>query len=392
MKKYTIALLTVVAVLFSSCRKDDIPTPPNETKERTFLIYMAAQNSLGTSSRVFDYQNIASLLKGIKEHHLRSNNVVIYHDPYVAASGRPDTRPRLLQVVFDENGNAATRELRIYAEQNSASVEVMSGVIDEVLKNPDLAAEKYSFLMWSHGTGWLPANPDYTSRAIGQDGNSWLNIEEFAEAIPDGAFDYIAMDACYMAAAEFAYELRGKTDYIIASGIEIMGTGMPYQAMPDYLLGRNPNYEGFCDAFYNTYASNYGLTISLIKPDEVAGVANVVREVLKNVPVETIYAIPTSGMQYFDRLQTGVHPYHVFFDLGSFMKKIATAEQLMQFEQAMAKAVPYSRHSDSFLLADGGFRIGEYCGLSSYVPRNTPGLGKVNDYYKTLGWYKAVYP
>ncbi len=99
MKKYTIGLLTLATILFSACRKDDTPQP-EQTRQRTLLIYMAAQNSLGYSSARFDYQNIASLLGGIRPEHLRENNVLVFHDPYVAADGRDDTRPRLLQVVM----------------------------------------------------------------------------------------------------------------------------------------------------------------------------------------------------------------------------------------------------------------------------------------------------
>lgn len=398
MKKYAIALLMTVSVLFPACRQDDIPTPDgDDTKDRTFLIYMAAQNSLGWPGYNYDSQNISSLLKGINQSHLRRNNVLIYRDPYPEATEEnPDKKPRLLQLAFNQEGKAVTREIKVYDEQNSASPEVMSAVINDVVKNPAFAAEKYSFLMWSHGTGWLPANPNYTpkSKAIGQDGNDWLNIEDFARAIPDGVFDYIAMDACYMAAAEFVYEMRGKADYLIAAPTEIMGSGMPYQVMPGYLLGKDPDYKGFCDAFYRYYENNYGSTISLIKPDEIGGVADAVKDILKDVSMETIHAIPTASLQYFDRLVVDhdIHPYHLFFDLGSFMNKIATEEQLQRFEQAVAKAVPYYRHSDSFLQGYGGFRINEYCGLSVYVPRSTANLEKVSDYYQTLDWFKAVYP
>ncbi len=407
MKKYTIGLLLIATVLFSACRLDDVPQP-GETKERTLLIYMAAQNSLGFNGSLFDYQNIESLLDGVQEHHLRANNIVIFHDPYMAAGGRPDTRPRLLQVIMGTDGEPTTREIEIFDESpSSVSIEGMSGVIDRVLNNPAFAAEKYSFLMWSHGTAWLPPNPNYGVRAIGQDigqdGEQWMDIDDFAEAIPDGVFDYIAVDACYMAAAEFAWVLRGKADYLIAAPTEIMGTGMPYHEIPDYLLGAQPDYEGFCDVFYEFYKLGhgfYGSTLSLIDLNAMGPVADAVRQVLADATMEQIYAIPTEEMQFFDRNRTQIgtpntlHPYHIFFDLGSFMKHLATPSELAAFEQAMAAAIPYERHSDSFLLVPGGygFEINEYSGLSVYVPRNIPELAQVNAYYKTLGWYEEVYP
>ena len=393
MKKYTFAWAAAIAVLLVSCRPDDVPSPSGP-KERTFLIYMAAQNSLGDyDGRHYDYENIASLLSGIGEFHLRLNNVVIYHDPKVTANGRDDTRPRLLKVEMGNNGKAVTREIEIFAEQNSVSKEVMSTVIDKVLKNELFAADHYSFLMWSHGTGWLPADATRSSRAIGQDGSHWMDINDFAEAIPDGVFDCIAVDACYMAAAEFAYALRNDARYLIAAPTEIMGNGMPYALMPDYLLGAAPDYNGFCDVFYQSYEDDYGSTLSLIKPGEMEALAGAVRDILAGVSIEQIYAIPSTGMQYFDRIgTTGSPPVHIFFDLGSFIRRLnVPAAQLQRFEQALAQAVPYERHSSSFLLGSGGFQITETSGLSVYVPRNDARLEKINTYYQTLGWYRAVY-
>jgi hypothetical protein len=394
MKKYTLILLAACAVFFSCSREDDVPQPNPNGADRTLLIYMAAQNSLGYQSNAFDYQNIKSLLKGIKPSHLQANNILIYHDPYSASGDRIDTNPRLLQVVPGENGSATTREIKQYEEQNSASGEVLSAVIAEVFDDPSFRAEKYSFLMLSHGTGWLPANPSYTARtrAIGQDGSNWMNITEFSEAIPDGLFDYIALDACYMGAVEFAYQMQGKADYLIASPTEILASGMPYENVPEYLLGTTPKYEAFFDAYYRFYdRSGFGSTLSLIRPSQIGALADVVRDVLYNTPMETITAIPNASLQHFDRTNS-THPYRVFFDLGSFMKQIASPVQLANFEAAMAQVVPLSRHSDSFLPDDGGFTISEYSGLSTYVPRSTAKLGTVTEYYETLGWYKAVYP
>ncbi len=389
MTKYTFALTVMALVFFSACRPDDVPSPSNETKERTFLIYMAAQNSLGNyNGRHYDYENLESLLKGIKASHLQTNNVLIYHDPMVVVGGRADTRPRLLKVEMGSNGKAVTREIEIFVEQNSVSKEVMSAVINKVLKNESFAADHYSFLMWSHGSGWLPAE---STRAIGQDGSNWMDINDFAAAIPDGVFDYIAVDACYMAAAEFAYALRNDADYLIASPTEIMGTGMPYELMPNYLLGATPNYNGFCDAFYNYYPE-YGSTLSLIKLGGMEALAGTVRNILSGVSMEQLYAIPSAGMQHFDRIGTTGYSEYIFFDLGSFVKQLdASAAQLQRFEQALAAAVPYERHSDSFLLGHSGFQIKEYSGLSVYVPRNTTAsLRLLNEYYQTQAWYRAV--
>ena len=364
LKKYALYILVFAATALTSCRKDDVPNPGGP-KERTFFIYMAADNSLGYyNGASFDYPNIESLLSGVKASHLQKTNVILFHDPKIAYEGeesgyvRPDEKPRLLEVVIGSDGKTTTRDAVVYEELNSGTAATLKQILTKVVA--DYPAEKYGFLMWSHGTGWLPANPNFTtSRAIGQDNrgtDSWIEIGDFADAIPDGQFDFIALDACYMGSAEVAYELRNKTDYILASPIEIMGNGMPYQLMPDLLFPRNPNYNGFCDAFYNMYASTYGCTISLVKTSELEALAATVHDILKDADLQAdiIEGIPSGSLQRFGRLTYR----NVFFDLGDFVQKLATPSQYETFQLAMQKAVPYSRHTDSFFKGNtDGFDI-----------------------------------
>lgn len=388
MKKYTLWLVLLAGVLLSACTKeDDVPRPPAE-KERTFFIYMAADNSLDS----YGYSNINSLVKAMTETHLWHNNVVIYHDPMYVREGREDAAPRLLEVVKGDDGKLTTQEIRRYEEQNSASVEVFSSVLNEVLAKYD--TDKFSLLMWSHGTGWLPVNPNYsTTRAIGQDGSDWLDTKAFADAIPAGKLDYILFDACYMAGVEVAYELRKKADWVIAAATETPAPGMPYDVMPTYLFGANPDLAGFCDyyySFYTTYPNQeYGAVISLIKTAGLETLAAAVKNALGNYDMEAIQAIPYSEVQYFDRTPAlnpyAAHPYNVFFDLEHYIERVGADEaKLEAVRQAIAATVASCRYSSYFI----NLPIARCCGLSSYIPRKLP---HINAYYETLGWYKAVY-
>ena len=392
-KKYVLYILLFSASVLTSCQKDDVPVPDGP-KDRTFFIYMAADNSLGESggSLSYDYANIADLLSEIKSSHLQKTNVIIFHDPKMASDGfvRSDAKPRLLEVVMGPNGKATTRDAAVYEELNSGSGETFRQILAQVAAN--YPAEKFGLIVWSHGSGWLPAIPNFSrSRAIGQDNRgaeSWIEINDLAAAIPDGQFDFIAMDACYMGSVEVAYALRNKTDYLLVSPIEIMAAGMPYRLIPNLLFAKEPNYTGFCDAFYNMYADTYGCTISLVKTSEMDALAVTVRDILKDVDVQAdiIKGIDSNSLQRFGR-----RPHHdAFFDLGDFLEKLASVDQYKEFQTAMQKAVPYSKHTDSFMLSyTGGFRIDKYSGLNTYVPRDYPVL---NEFYATLDWYKAVYP
>jgi hypothetical protein len=397
LKKHTFLLLLSFAGAWISCSvQDDVPGPPNP-KERTFFLYVAADNSLGDAK--YDYANINALVGAVLPAHLLDANIVIYHDPSQTSTGRPDTRPRLLEVVNNPNGRSVTREVQTYPEQNSGSAEVFEQVLNDVIGRYPAAA--YSLLMWSHGSGWLPEDflsGDY-SRAIAQDSrngnNSWIEIDAFADAIPDGLFDCILFDACNMACAEVAYPLRGKTDYIIASTIEIMGNGMNYERIPDLLLSTQPDYKAFCDAFFETYDPTYGCTISLIDTDGLNALATSVKAILTNVNVKIIEEIPSDEWQPFGR-KLGDAEYNVaFFDLSQFMEEFASESQQTAFQNAMNATVAYNRYSDGFMLRSGyrdrygGFKITRNSGLGCYIPRDIPAL---NEFYTTTEWYRAVYP
>ena len=390
LKRYILLILTALWFTAASCSDpNDVPGPTvRETKQRTFFLYIAADNSLG--SALFDYQNIRSLVGAVHPDHLQQANIVIYHDPKSISSGRPDVKPRLLEVVTGSDGKASTREIQAYPEQNSGSAEVFEEILTQVVTK--FPAEQYSLLMWSHGSGWLPGdylNGDYT-RAIAQDNrggtNSWIEIDQFAAAIPDGLFDCILFDACNMAYAEVAYPLRAKTKRIIGSSIEILDRGMNYELMPDLLLPATPDYKAFCDAFYDTYNTDYGCTISLIATEGMEALAASVKDILKNVDMQRdiIAGIPTASLQRYGR--NSYAP--AFFDLGQFMGLLGSAPQLTAFEQAMGRVVEYTLYSDEFRFS-GGFKITSHSGLGCYIPRDYP---KLNAYYATTEWCKAVYP
>jgi hypothetical protein len=397
-RRYYFLLLIAAAVMTACSKDDDVPGPvPGDPKQRTFFLYIAADNSLGASK--FDYENIASLVGAVRPGHLQEANIVIYHDPKVAANGRSDVSPRLLEVVTDAAGRGALKEVIVYPEQNSGSAEVFRQMLTEAVRL--YPAQRYSLLMWSHGSGWLPG--DYLgggySRAIAQDNrggtNSWIEIDEFAAAIPDGQFDCILFDACNMAYAEVAYPLRTKTKYIIGSTIEIMGNGMNYERMPDLLLPAEANYTAFCDAFYETYNTppdNYGCTISLLATEGLDALAASVKEILKNVDVrrDVIGAIPTGELQPFGRALTGVDYSVAFFDLAQYMELLRAPEaQITAFRNAMGRVVAYNRYSDQFRVNGIGFAITHHSGLGCYIPRELP---KLNAFYDTLAWCKGVYP
>lgn len=78
-----------------------------------------------------------------------------------------------------------------------------------------------------------------------------------ADAIPDGVFDFIWFDACYMSGIETAYELRDKCDTFVAYPTEVYTPGMPYNLTIPYILKETPDLK--------SAASEFSLIIRIIR-------------------------------------------------------------------------------------------------------------------------------
>lgn len=377
-KLYLYFFIALFAWTASSCRKSDEAdiTPV----DRTVLIYMAADNSLNS----YGYTNLQLLANSVTRRNLREGNLLVYLDSRTP-SGEYTAEPKIIKIEFDENGVLVQNVVKKYPEHNSGSAEVLSNVISFAVS--EYPAKEYGLILWSHGSGWLPSNPNYT-KAFGQDGNSWIETNDLALAIPDNVFDFVVFDACYMGAVEVAFALRNKSDLFLASPTEIIADGFPYGEMVDYLFATKADIEGLARAYFKFYAEHKqtayrSATISLVKTSELESLAAVTREIVYGKE-EEIGHINIDLLQCFDR-----NAYHSMFDMGEFLEKIATPQQYATFTNQMNKTIIYKAHTDSFLINQGGFLIKRYSGLSSYIPvKRYP---KLNPEYYKLDSYKTVY-
>ena len=87
---FTSLLAVISAAVMPSCSGSDEPTPEPEpdATDRTILVYMVADNNLGSYYHVDD-DNIAQMEAAARAGHLNGGNLVVYHD---GASDRKSTR------------------------------------------------------------------------------------------------------------------------------------------------------------------------------------------------------------------------------------------------------------------------------------------------------------
>ncbi|MDR1880643.1 MAG: hypothetical protein LBQ78_06885 [Tannerellaceae bacterium] len=381
-----IALLGVIVCLFGCCKEDAEPVPT-----RTVLVYMSADNSLSG----FSDHNTEILLKGAANGYLNGGNLLIYVDP-------ANDVPQLFEIVKGAGGVMEKRVVKSYPEQNSASQEVMRGVIDEVFAGGKYTADSYGLILWSHGSAWLPWDAGTYLRSFGQDGNSHMEINTLKETLPDNLFDFIIFDACYMASVEVAYALKDKADYIMASPTEILGYGMPYHQIVRYLFANEaiPQLLTRIGVTFYTYYNEQqadpsypkSASISVVRTAALAELAEVCAAIFRGKE-EEIFSLDVSTLQLLEYLSR-THRYNALYDFGDFAGRLASAETLARFEESMRKVIVYKETTEeAYYGAGGGTTLpidkSRFCGISSYVPQRS--LTALNDWYKQLDWYKAVY-
>lgn len=377
MKIKYIAFLFLLLAGLVGCTKEE---GPEVSAKRTVLVYMIANNNLDSYGR----NNLNSMIAGATAKNLNGGNLIVYHAP-------KGENPSLIQIKEGANGIVTQHLIKEYAPQNAVDPEVMQSVIREVIER--FPADSYGLDLWSHGTAWLPIDYKNMLRSFGDDAGKQMEIDELAKGIPDNFFDFILFDACYMASAECVYELRHKANYILASPTETMADGFPYQTIIPYFFAETPQLEKAAEAFYTHYNNQTGLsqsgTVSLTKTSELDKLADIVKEILADKSESDIFALPLSQMQVLERLSYN-GPF-TLYDLGDFVSHLATTDQYARFKACIDNAILYKNHTEKafFVTPYRMYPITSFSGLSVYVPQQS--IPKLNEWYKGLEWYKAVY-
>ncbi len=123
-----------------------------------------------------------------------------------------------------------------------------------------------------------------------------------------------------MGAVEVAYELKDKTDYIIASSTETIAQGFPYEQIIPELLQRNIDFNAVARSYfdhYNVQQNAYqSATISVIATRYLPDLAYSLKQLFENNPV---------NLQSFDRTSVqrlDVYEEQYVFDLSDFVDKV----------------------------------------------------------------------
>ena len=381
--------------LLGGCSKDEPFTPAITRADKGgVLIYAVASNSLDT----YFPADMAEIERTLPNLDLSKGELWVY-------SVLPNSKPTLKKLTAAPDGSAEWKLVKEYdRNQFSTDPKRISGVISDYMELCD--ADTHGLILWSHAASWSPAFSDHAvpqSRSsvtvadgyyqptenqwFGQDKHNgvsdYCDLIELEEAIPDNTFDFIWFDCCYMSAIEVLYQFRDKTPYIVGCPTEVNALGMPYDVTMPHLLKKDFNLVGAAKAMAETYLNdNAVMTIAVIDTSALEDVAAIAEKAV------TGERVSPSKLQKYSRQS------YAFYDFGQYTRtwgeSLGDEWSTPEFNAAMDRMVVYKAASARDF---NGREIKpeNFSGVSChyfYALTDDP----KTEYYKSLDWFKRVYP
>ena len=412
---FRLLYIYILILCAASCHKEEAETPepiapasPAAPGQRTVLVYMAAQNSLGYDD--FHRDDSLEIVKGA-EALQEGQSLMLFIDD--------KTAPRLYALRAGEEQPALVK--RWAEDANSTAAATLAAVLE--LMKVYCPAEEYGLVMWSHADGWLPPTEsaevtplsfgiDTEKNSPSTDNGTQMAVETIAQTIQAAGlrFRYIFFDACLMQSLEVAYALREATDLVIASPMAIPGAGAYYtHQMRDGLFSAAP--EDIVDIYLadvtdperaNDY-DDYGIVFSALRTSALEPLAAALRTALP--------ASMAAGKTSADLVEvTNYHAYarkyyyrpH-YYDAAEALTALLPDEALRTpVLAALSQAVVRKAATTRYWIgpSDTAYQevdLATYSGVSMFVPQDvytrnakfTP-YGDLNLAFQKAEWYSAA--
>ena len=413
-KLFTLFICSIsLAMTFTSCSEEAFDT--DSVNKQTILVFYPWTGSQSSTGLLGYLQNnIDSICDGIIDRKgLNNSRVLVFlSDKYNHST------------LYDLQYNATTKSvdrvpLKEYEGASYASAEGIADIMNEV--KTQASALNYALIVGVHGCGWTyasdwsrypyyarpsvtrPRDNNFSGIQFGPDPNAPLtrffgsvslaenamDISTLAEGIRESGLkmQYILFDACYMSNIETAYELKDVTNYMIASGSEIMAAGLPYRSMWSYLNSATPNYSGIVSTSVNFYKNSSAPFCNLAAIDcrQVEKLASVMKEI--NAQYQLSASVSLDSIQHLD----GFRP-NLFYDLETYVDSLHPSGYLLdQFKSQLKLTIKASDHTDeayTCIYSSDSFKIKNYCGITISDPSQHSVAIKGRE--KT-GWWKATH-
>ncbi|WP_300672955.1 clostripain-related cysteine peptidase [Desulfoluna sp.] len=234
-----------------------------------------------------------------------------------------------------------------------------------------------ALILWDHGSGWAPSGADTAkvgTKFIAIDDASSgdaLSMKEVADALSGQPVDLLGFDACLMAEAEVAWELRDSARYMVASEMLEPSTGWNYTDFLNRFAGvsgvkKTPEVLGrIISETYLEGGGDMGLSLSVTDlkalPSLGAAVDALALEMMALGP-EAVTSARNEIPDYND---------DTCVDLRRFAEALGvSSETRTVLGAALSRAV----------IVNGATNLDEICGLSIYFPLFGVSSGQYGDY------------
>lgn len=362
-----------------SCDKDEPAPPTKKIADRTVLVYMIANNNLGSNG--YDQMDIDEMCTAAEAGDIGSGRLLLFHAPYNATASIKEVTADGVETLlsYDDGFEPLTYAgmKQVYADMARLA-----------------PARDYGLVLWSHGTGWIRDGIEDATlpvlRSFGDDHGRRMNTSAMARAIGDADvdFSFLYFDCCYMMSVETLYELRGIVPLVAGSVTEIPSPGMPYdQNIKSFFATGKADIVGAATNTFNYYNSKSGsdrtCTMSVVSPANLDALAQAVRDVYQACGG----AMPTGYVpQRFQYLSVS---RCVYFDLADYIRSLCTAagrdDLRSNFDAALANVLIYNSATPKLWDA---IDLDRTNGLSTYI-LTSPTSQLTSKYYE-LAWYRDV--
>lgn len=372
MKHLHIIFTVILTLLATACTSDE---PTIKSTGRTVLVYMVADNSLGSNG--YSTSDLAEMQRAAENGDITDGRLLVY----LSAPGVNRNNPPVLAEMTPEG----LKTIKTYAddpEVYSIDVDRMREVFDDMRRYSP--ANDYGLILWSHGLGWHETATSRSGvlRSFGDDRGKTMKISSLAKALDSQGFSFVYFDCCYMAGVEVAYELRNTTPYIVASATELPAEGMPYDRNVRYFFKQPADLTGAARSTFElfnskSHPSDRTCTISVISTAGLDRLASATRDIMA-----------TGAKPLINR--NSQQPFMLgscsFYDFGRYITTLdCPAELLDPWQQALDDVIIYRASTERIW---NTIDITYHSGLSTY-----PVYAKGDETYRgyeNQSWWRDV--
>jgi hypothetical protein len=365
-KNIIIFFLLILSVSLTGCF---LFPPIDNTAEWTVMVYLDGDNNLETYG-----------IQDINEMEMVGStadvNIVVQADriPGYDISNSDWTTTRRYYITKDLNPNQISSPLiSDLGELNMGDPQTLVDFVNWAAIN--YPAKKYSLVIWNHGGGFRSLNLVKDIAWDDTNGRDKITMPELEEALSmisaqiGENIDLVGMDACLMAMAEVAYQIKDDADILVTSEESEPNEGWPYDTILSQLVS-NPlmSAEELATAIVDKYIYSYPFSnvtqsaLDLSYIDTLASqLSNLALEIMGDSSTPKYkYILAAEDSQHYNGDYDFIDLYDLCNNLLIYSNSLEVKNIVLSIQQTLNSAVIKSGYS--------GVGVSRSRGLSIYFP------------------------